>query len=485
MHSFALNSCLYGKYSMSVMRTPEQGPKMSQSANAPGRRWYQGRTFWIAIAVLAGILTGHYFPSLGTALKPLADVFVSLIKMVIGPIVFLTIVTGISSAGDLRRAGRIGVSALVYFEVVTSFALGLGLLVANVLKPGAGVAAFAPPSAAATVATAQAAADSPGASFVKALVDIFPDNAMKAFATGNLLQIIVFSILFGCALSMLGERGKPIEDLFERIGGVMFGIVRIIMVYAPIAAFAAMAFSVGKYGLGSIVALGKLVGYVYATMAVFVFVVLGLIVRASGLNLWRLLRYFKEEIVLAIGTSSSETALPPAMAKLEQLGCSKRVVGLVMPTGYSFNQDGSAIYLSMCVLFIAQVYGIHFTLSQQLGILLLLMLTSKGVAGVTGSAFVVLSATIAATHIVPVEGIALLLAVERFMSMGRATLTLIGNIVATVVIGKSVREFDSTAALERCKTPLSDERLAAPDDLPVDGVKTTTVVPATHQGLVR
>jgi aerobic C4-dicarboxylate transport protein len=409
---------------------------------------------------VAGIATGHFFPALGTALKPLADIFVSLIKMVIGPIVFITIVTGISSAGDLRRAGRIGVSALVYFEVVTSVALGLGLLVANVLKPGAGVAVAAASATQAAASATGAATDSPGTSFVKALVDIFPDNAMKAFASGNLLQIIVFSILFGCALSMLGERGKPIEDFFERIGGVMFGMVRIIMVYAPVAAFAAMAFSVGKYGVGSLLALGKLVGYMYATMAFFVFVVLGLITRYNGISLWRLLRYFKEEIALAIGTSSSETALPAAMAKLENLGCSKRVVGLVMPTGYSFNQDGSSIYLSMCVLFLAQVYGVHLALPQQLGILLVLMLTSKGVAGVTGSAFVVLSATIAATHVVPVEGIALLLAVERFMSMGRATLTLIGNVVATVVVGKSLREFDSAAALECYKTHFEEPSLA-------------------------
>ncbi|MFL9911296.1 cation:dicarboxylate symporter family transporter [Paraburkholderia sp. RL17-337-BIB-A] len=427
---------------------------MSKSTPVPRRRWYLGRTFLIAVAVVAGILAGHFFPSLGTALKPLADIFVSLIRMVIGPIVFLTIVTGISSAGDLKRAGRIGVSALVYFEVLTTFALGLGLLVANVLKPGDGLTV--PNTAASAQSLAAAGADSPSASFVKALVDIFPDNALKAFVGGNLLQIIVFSILFGCALSMMRERGKPIEDFFERLSGVMFNIVRIVMIYAPVAAFAAMAFSVGKYGLGSLIALGKLVGYVYATMAFFVFVVLGVVTRCAGLNLWKLLRYFKEEIVLAIGTSSSETALPSAMSKLELLGCSKRVVGLVMPTGYSFNQDGSSIYLSMCVVFIAQVYGIHFSISQQLGILLLLMLTSKGVAGVTGSAFVVLSATIAATHIVPVEGIALLLAVERFMSMGRATLTLIGNVVATVVIGKSVREFNSATALECYRTHFDD-----------------------------
>jgi aerobic C4-dicarboxylate transport protein len=434
--------------------------RLIDSAIAPQRRWHQGRTLRIGVAVVLGIAAGHFFPSLATALKPLADIFVSLIRMVIGPIVFLTIVTGISSAGDLRRAGRIGVSALVYFELLTTLALAMGLFVANVLRPGDGVAAPTSSVSPHLVRSAAAGADSPGASLVKALVGLFPDNALKAFADGNLLQIIVFSILFGCALSMMGERGKPVEAFFERISGVMFNIVRIVMIYAPVAAFAAMAFSVGKYGLGSLLSLAKLVGYVYATMAVFVFVVLGAITRCCGISLWRLLRYFKEEIVLTIGTSSSETALPAAMAKLELLGCSKRVVGLVMPTGYSFNQDGSSIYLSMCVVFIAQIYGIHFSLTQQLGIVALLMLTSKGVAGVTGSAFVVLSATISATHIVPVEGIALLLAVERFMSMGRATLTLIGNVVATLVIGKSVREFNTTTALECYRAHFDDITVA-------------------------
>jgi aerobic C4-dicarboxylate transport protein len=448
MHTFAPNMHV-------VSQNGKQEARVEDSSKAAPRRWYRGRSLWIAIAVVLGVAGGHFYPEASVALKPLADIFVSLIKMVIGPLVFLTIVTGISGAGDLKRAGRIGVSALAYFEGLTTIALGLGLIAANLLRPGDGVAA--PQSTIASHVPAVTGAESPAASIVKALVDVFPDNALKAFVSGNLLQVIVFSIFFGCALSLMGPKGKPVEDFLERLSGVMFNIVRIIMFYAPVAAFAAMAFSVGKYGLSSVVALGRLVGYVYATMAFFVFVVLGLTARCAGLRLWQLLRYFKEEIALTIGTSSSETALPAAMAKLERLGCSKRVVGLVMPTGYSFNQDGSSIYLSMCVVFIAQVYGIHFSISQQIGILLLLMLTSKGVAGVTGSAFVVLSATISTTHIVPVDGIALLLAVERFMSMGRATLTLIGNIVATVVIGKSVREFNQTADINYPEAPQSSE----------------------------
>jgi aerobic C4-dicarboxylate transport protein len=291
------------------------------------------------------------------------------------------------------------------------------------------------------------------------VVAIFPDNAIRAFANGDLVQIIAFSIFFGCALALIGARGKPLEESLERFGGVLFGIIKIVMKYAPVAAFAAIAFSVGKYGIGSLLVLGKLVGYVYLTMAFFVFVVLGLISHLNGLSLWRLLKYCKEEIVLVLGTVPSETVLPTLMVKLEALGVSKRAVGLVMPTGYSFNQIGAAIYLSMSVLFIAQVYGIDLTLSEQIGILMILTLTSKGSAGVTGSAFVVLASTVSSTHIVPVEGVALLLGVEQFMSIGRATLTVIGNLVATVVVGKMAGEFDSAIALECYRKHFEDTSL--------------------------
>ncbi|TKC87838.1 cation:dicarboxylase symporter family transporter [Trinickia terrae] len=424
---------------------------MSELAVNQHHRWYRGRTFHVLVAVLLGILVGHFFPNAGTDMKPLADIFVRLIKMVIGPIVFIMIVTGISGAGDLRKAGRIGLMALVYFEIVTTVALALGMLVSNLAKPGAGI-----------VVGAIAKSALPGASkaasttWVDTVVAIFPDNAVKAFVNGDLVPIIAFSIFFGCSLSLMGIRGKPIEEFFERFGVVLFGIIKIVMKYAPIAAFSAIAFSVGKYGLGSLLVLGKLVGYVYLTMAFFVFVVLGLIARLNGLSLWRLLKYCKEELVLVLGTVPSETVLPTLMAKLEALGVSKRAVGLVMPTGYSFNQIGAAIYLSMSVLFIAQVYGVELGMSEQIGILLVLMLTSKGSAGVTGSAFVVLASTVAATHVVPVEGVALLLGVEQFMSIGRATLTVIGNLVATVVVGKMAGEFDSSVALECYKKHFED-----------------------------
>ncbi|WP_028219788.1 C4-dicarboxylate transporter DctA [Paraburkholderia oxyphila] len=424
---------------------------MSKLVSSWKRHWYRGRTFQVVAAVVIGIVVGHLYPDVATGLKPLADIFVHLIKMVIGPIVFITIVTGISSAGDLRKAGRIGLTALIYFELVSSLALVMGLVVANLTRPGVGV------TVGSLSKTAAVGLSKPVAiSWADTLVAIFPDNAVKAFANGDLLQIIIFSIFLGCALSMLGERGKPIEEFFDRLGLVFFGTIKIIMKYAPVAAFGAMAFSVGKYGIGSLVELGKLLAYLYLSMIVFVFVVLGLIARMNGLSLWLLLKYCKEEIVLVIGTAASEAVLPTLMMKLEALGCSKRVVGLVMPTGYSFNQDGAALYLSMSVLFIAQMYGINLSLSQQIGILFVLVLTSKGSAGVTGSAFVVLAATVAATHVVPVEGVTLLLGVERFMSIGRATLTAIGNVVATVVVGKMVGEFDSDVALERYKTHFSD-----------------------------
>lgn len=424
---------------------------MSEPVAKKPSRWYRGRTFQVFVAVLLGLIVGHYFPDIGKDLKPLADVFVRLIKMVIGPIVFIMIVTGISSAGDLRQTGRLGFLALIYFEIVTTVALALGMVVANFAKPGVGVAIGDIANAA--LPAAAKVAPKP---WVETVLAIFPDNAIKAFANGDLVQIIVFSIFFGCALSLLGPRGKPVEEFFEKICEVLFGVIKIVMKYAPIAAFGAISFAVGKYGASSLIVLGQLVIYVYLTMAFFVFVVLGLIARFNGLSLWRLLKYCKDEIFLVLGTVPSESVLPTLMAKLEALGCSKRSVRLVMPTGYSFNQDGAAIYLSMSVLFIAQVYGIELGMAEQIGILLVLMLTSKGSAGVTGSAFVVLASTVASTHVVPIEGVALLLGIEPFMSIGRATLTAIGNIVATVVVSKAAGEFDSDIALERYKKHFSD-----------------------------
>lgn len=417
----------------------------STELNLPSkRRWYQSRTNQVFLAMVLGVALGHFWPSVGVEFKPLADIFVRLVKMVVGPIVFITVVCGIAQAGDLKKAGLIGLKALIYFEVVTTVALGLGLLVGNVVKPGLGIAAATlPHPPVAGLPAAKAAAGT----WVDSLVSVFPDNAFGAFATGNLMQILVFAILMGAAMSLLRTRMEPVLDVFERLGVALFGVIGVVMRLAPLAAFGAMAFAVGKFGAGTLIPLFKLVGTMFLTMAFFVFVVLGAVARYCHFSLWKLLRYCKSELALVLGTSSSETVLPSLMKKLQELGCDKSVVGLVMPTGYSFNQDGAAIYLSMCVLFIAQVYGVDLSLTQQLGCLAVLMVTSKGSAGVTGSSFVILAATVASTNIVPMEGVALLLGVERFLSIGRALLTVIGNLVATMVISRWVGEFDKTTTL--------------------------------------
>lgn len=420
------------------------------------KAWYRNRTNQVLLATALGILFGHFFPNFGLDLKPLPDIFIRLVKMVIGPIVFITIVCGISQAGDLKKAGTIGLKALIYFEVVTTFALALGLWIGNVVRPGDGI------SLELLKKTSMGAAPKPTTAtgtFLDALVTVFPDNSVNAFATGNLIQILVFALLFGIAMSGIRSKVEPVEALLEQLGKILFAVISFVMILAPLAAFGAMAFSVSKYGIGSLLVLAKLVGTMFLTMAFFVFVVLGLVARYNKFSLWKLLKYAKEEILLVLGTSASETVLPSLMKKLQDMGCHRSVVGLVMPTGYSFNQDGAAIYLSMSVLFIAQVYGIDLSLTQQISILAVLMVTSKGSAGVTGSAFVILAATVASTSIVPIEGVALLLGVERFLSIGRALLTVIGNIVATVVIASSVGEFDRAAALKTYREAFDEPEL--------------------------
>jgi aerobic C4-dicarboxylate transport protein len=307
-------------------------------------RWYLSRTNQVFVAMLLGVAFGHYLPAYGVEMKPIADIFVRLVKMVIGPIVFVTVVCGIAQAGDLKKAGVIGFKALLYFEVVTTFAMALGLLVASVVKPGLGVSISALQHGAPGAPVAKAATSS--GTWMDSLVSVFPENAINAFATGNLMQILVFAVLVGAAMSMLRTKMRPVEELLELVGTALFGVIAVVMRLAPLAAFGAMAFTVAKYGAGSLIPLFKLVGTMYLTMAFFVFVVLGLISRYCGFSLWRLLKYSKDELMLVIGTSSSETVLPSLMKKLQELGCDKSVVGLVMPTGYSFNQDGAAIYLS-------------------------------------------------------------------------------------------------------------------------------------------
>lgn len=401
-------------------------------------RLFRNLTFQVLVAVSLGVLVGVVNPALGKSLKPLGDTFINLVKMVITPIIFLTIVHGIASMADMKKLGRVGGKALLYFEIVSTVALGIGLVIVNVTKPGVGLDITALTKG--DVSKYTAASEQQG--MLEFFLHIVPSNVVAAFASGDLLPVVFFSVLFGVALTMVGDAGRDLVDLLVRLQAVFFRIVSIVMKVAPIGAFGAMAFTVGNFGLKTLLPLGRLMLDVYLTMAVFIFVVLGLICRLYGFRLWPFLRYIKDEILLTLGTSSSEAALPNMLAKLERYGCAKPVVGLVIPTGYSFNLDGTSIYLSMAAIFIAQVYNVELSLSQQLTLLGVLMLTSKGAAGVTGSGFIVLAGTLAATHTVPVEGVALLLGVDRFMSEARAITNIIGNGVATLVISRSEGAFD-------------------------------------------
>jgi aerobic C4-dicarboxylate transport protein len=404
------------------------------------KRIARNLTFQVLCAVALGALLGALDPALGRALRPVGDTFVKLVKMVIGPIIFLTIVLGISNIADLKKVGRVGGKALLYFEIVTTFALAIGLVVVNVTRPGSGLAATNIAAGDASSYTAQ----SKSLTFTEFLTHIVPSSAVEAFAQGDILQIVFFSVLFGVALTALGESGRPLAAVLDTTLHVFFRIVALVMKVAPIGAFGAMAFTVGNFGLRTLLPLGRLMLDVYLTMFLFIFVVLNLIARAYGFSLWTFLKYISEEILIVLGTSSSEAALPGMLEKLERYGCARSVVGLVIPTGYSFNLDGTSIYLSMATVFLAQVYDVDLSLRQQLGILAVLMVTSKGAAGVTGSGFIVLASTLQAMKVVPVEGIALLLGVDRFMSEARAITNLIGNGVATLVISRSEGAFDDT-----------------------------------------
>ena len=401
-------------------------------------RLLRNLTFQVLVAVSLGILLGVVAPDTAKSLKPLGDTFINLVKMVITPIIFLTIVHGIASMADLRKLGRVGGKALLYFELVSTLALAIGLIIVNVTKPGAGLDISKMAMGDVSKYTSAGAQQST----LEFMLHIVPSNVVAAFASGELLPVVFFSVLFGIALTAVGDAGREIADLLVRFQAVFFKIVSMVMVLAPIGAFGAMAYTVGAFGLKTLVPLARLMLDVYLTMAIFVFVVLGLICRAYGFRIWKFIRFIKEEILLVLGTSSSEAALPRMLQKLEQYGCAKPVVGLVIPTGYSFNLDGTSIYLSMATIFIAQVYKVDLSLSQQLGLLGILMLTSKGAAGVTGSGFIVLASTLAATRTVPVEGVALLLGVDRFMSEARAITNLIGNGVATLVVSRSEGAFD-------------------------------------------
>jgi aerobic C4-dicarboxylate transport protein len=392
----------------------------------------------VLIGIGLGILCGWLFPSFAPTAKMISETFINMIRMIIAPVIFCSIVTGIAGAGSMKKVGRVGVKALVYFEVVSSFALVIGLIVANILKPGAGVAHGAGQTAQVTEIAKQADSFSWG----DFLSHIVPSNIVDAFAKGDILQILFFSILFAVALKQLGVSGKPVIDGLNKINQVIFNILKIVMKLSPVGAFGGMAFTIGKFGFTSLLVLGKLMICFYVTGLLFIFIVLNLICRYFGFSLWKLLLYIKEEILIVLGASSSEAVLPSVMQKLEAAGCEKEVVGLLIPTGYSFNLDGTTIYLSMSVIFLAQVFQIDLTLGQQLVIIGIMLVTSKGAAGVTGGGFIVLASTLTAMKIIPLEGLALLIGVDRFMSEGRALINFIGNAVATVVISKSEKSID-------------------------------------------
>jgi len=392
----------------------------------------------VIIGIIAGVIVGWLFPSFAPTAKLISDTFINMIRMIIAPVIFFTIVSGIAGAGSMKKVGRVGVKALIYFEVVTTLALIIGLITANLIKPGAGVQE-------ATGTTAQVKDISTEASHMnwgEFFSHIVPSNIVDAFAKGDILQVLFFSVLFAVGLKWLGNTGNSLLVSFEKINKVLFNVLKIIMRVSPVGAFGGMAYTIGKFGFTTLVVLGKLLLTFYFTGILFIFVVLNLICVYYKINLWRLLGYLKEEILIVLGASSSEAALPSVMQKLTDAGCEKEVVGLVIPTGYSFNLDGSTIYLSMSVIFIAQVYGINLSIGQELTIIGILLLTSKGAAGVTGSGFIVLASTLTAIKVVPIEGLAILIGVDRFMSEGRAIINVIGNSIATVIIAKSENEID-------------------------------------------
>lgn len=424
------------------------------SSAPPRKPFYTHLYVQVLIAIALGVLLGHYHPELGEQMKPLGDGFIKLIKMIIAPIIFLTVVHGIASMTNLKAVGSVGIKALIYFEVVTTFALIIGLVVANVLRPGEGMNVDL--SGVDTTAVADYVAKAEKQSTIEFLLDVIPKSVVGAFVDGNILQVLLFAILFAFALQAMGARGKLVLDLVDQVSHVFFGIVGIIMKAAPIGAFGAMAFTIGKYGVGTLASLAALMGAFYLTCVIFIVGVLGPIAWLAGFNIFKFIRYIKEELLIVLGTSSSESVLPRMIVRMKKLGCRESVVGLVIPTGYSFNLDGTCIYLTMAALFLAQATNVDLSLAQQVGILTILLLTSKGAAGVTGSGFIVLAATLAATHTIDVNSIAIILGIDRFMSEARALTNLVGNGVATVVISKMEGALDEErmhAELDRRPLP--------------------------------
>lgn len=424
--------------------------------------FYHSLYVQVLTAIVIGVLLGHFYPALGADMKPLGDGFIKLIKMIIAPIIFCTVVVGIAGMEDMKQVGKTGGLALLYFEIVSTIALVVGLVIVNLVQPGSGM--HVDPNSLDTKGIAAYTGPGKMQSTTDFLLNVIPNSVVDAFAKGDILQVLLFSVLFGFALHKFGGRGTFVFDFIEKLSHVLFGIVGIVMKFAPIGAFGAMAFTIGKYGVGSLLSLGKLMATFYLTCVIFVFLVLGLIARLHGFSIWKFIKYIKEELFIVLGTSSSESVLPRMMAKLENLGVRKSVVGLVIPTGYSFNLDGTSIYLTMAAVFIAQATDTPMTLTQQLTLLAVLLLTSKGAAGITGSGFIVLAATLSAVGGVPVAGLALILGIDRFMSEARALTNLIGNGVATVVVGRWTGDVDM-AQMHKHLNQETDEEASAPEQV--------------------
>ena len=419
-----------------------------------GRRpWYRVLYIQVLIAIAIGVVVGHFFPKTGTALKPLGDGFIALIRMMIAPVIFCTVVHGIGSMSDLKKVGRIGLKTLVYFEVVSTVALAIGLLVGEVVKPGKGFNIDPASLNTSAVATYVTRAKEDG--IVAHLLNIIPSSFFNALAAGDILQILLIAILSGFAISQMGETGARIARAIDMAGAVFFRIIAMIVRVAPIGAFGAMAFTIGAFGLGSLVNLGELILTFYGTSILFVFVVLGLIARWAGFSIFRYIAYIKDELLIVLGTSSSETVLPHMIRKMERLGASKSVVGLVIPTGYSFNLDGTNIYMTLATLFLAQATNTPLTIGQELTVLAVAMLTSKGASGVTGAGFVTLAATLAIIPDIPIQALAILVGIDKFMSECRALTNLAGNGVATIVISRLEGELDKDALHETMAHPVS------------------------------
>ncbi|MCK2083073.1 dicarboxylate/amino acid:cation symporter [Aeromonas sp. 3925] len=408
--------------------------------------------FQVLLAITLGVFLGHVYPDLGADMKPLGDGFVKLIKMIIAPVIFCTVVTGIAGMESMKAVGKTGAIALLYFEVVSTIALVIGLCVVNLLQPGVGMNVDPATLDASTISAYAEQAKSQG--IIAFLLDVIPGSVIGAFASGNILQVLLFAVLFGFSLHHIGEKGKLVFNMIDSFSQVIFGIINMIMKLAPVGAFGAMAFTIGKYGIGSLVQLGQLIACFYVTCLLFIFMVLGSIARANGFSIVRFISYIREELLIVLGTSSSESVLPRMLVKMESLGCKKSVVGLVIPTGYSFNLDGTSIYLTMAAVFIAQATNTPLDLFQQLTLLVVLLISSKGAAGVTGSGFIVLAATISAVGHLPLAGLALILGIDRFMSEARALTNLIGNGVATLVVARYCDQLDEQKMNEVLANPV-------------------------------